>query len=296
MTGLQRAEERRNGGQYDVCSSTPLGPASSCWRTVCPGRTGFRSRWPASAPVPSTTHEPGLLGPAHAAFIITGLTDGRAGVVAFAKRLVLVSRPTSRFLIHSFSPLMFLGLALVVAIVIQAPLPPWSDFAIYSGLPPLGLPAVLLLMLLFNGVGEEAGWRGFAIEPLQRRFGPVRGALILAAVWAGWHTPAFFVVETYRTTTVPMIIGGFGLGICAGAIVLSRIAQRTDGSILAAALWHALYNMTSATTASRGVIAAVTTTCVTFRAAVLLIGEARRRTRPSALLVEHARRPLRRAL
>jgi CAAX protease family protein len=154
--------------------------------------------------------------------------------------------------------------------------------------PPLGLPAVLLLVLLFNGFGEEAGWRGFALEPLQCRYGPVVGTLILAALWAGWHTPAFFVVETYRTMTVPMIIGGFGLGICAGSIVLSRIAQRTDGSVLAAALWHALYNMTSATAASRGVIAAVTTTCVMLWATVLLIGEARRRTHPSGLLVERA--------
>jgi hypothetical protein len=86
--------------------------------------------------------------------------------------------------------------------------------------------------------------------------------------------------------TVPTVIGGFGLGICAGAIVLSRIAQRTGGSVLAAALWHALYNMTSATAASRGVIAAVTTTCVMAWATVLLIGEARRGTRPSALLVD----------
>ena len=238
-----------------------------------------------TAPGSSTTHEPGLLGPALAAFTITGLTEGRAGVVAFAKRLVLVSRPTSRFLIYSLSPLMFLGLALVVATVMHAPLPQVSEFAIYSGLPPLGLPAVLLLVLLFNGFGEEAGWRGFALEPLQRRFGPVAGTLMLAALWAGWHTPAFFVVETYRTMTVPMILGGFGLGICAGAIVLSRIAQRTDGSILAAALWHALYNMTSATAASRGVIAAVTTTCVMVWATVLLISEVRWRAQPSTLLV-----------
>jgi hypothetical protein len=56
--------------------------------------------------------------------------------------------------------------------------------------------------------------------------------------------------------------------------------------VLAAALWHALYNMTSATAASRGVIAAVTTTCVMLWATVLLIGEARRGTHPSGLLVE----------
>ena len=241
-----------------------------------------------TAPGSSTTHEPGLLGPALAAFITIGLTEGRSGVAAFARRLVTISRPASRFLIYSLSPLAFLGLAIVVALAMRAPLPAWSEFAIYSGLPPLGLPAVLLLVLLFNGFGEETGWRGFALEPLQRRYGPVVGTLILAAVWAGWHIPAFFVVETYRTMSVPMIIGGFGLGICAGAIVLSRIAQRTDGNVLAAALWHALYNMTSATAASRGVIAAVTTTCVMVWAIVLLIGEARGRTHPSGLLVQHA--------
>ena len=201
---------------------------------------------------------------------------------------MLVSRPTSRFLIYSLSPLVFLGLALAVATVTHAALPPSGDFAIYSGLPPLGLPTVVLLVLLFNGFGEETGWRGFALEPLQRRYGPVAGTLVLALLWAGWHTPTFFVVETYRAMTVPMIIGGFGLGICAGAIVLSRIAQRTNGSVLAAALWHALYNMTSATVASRGVIAAVTTTCVMVWATILLIEEARRRTHPSTLLVHRA--------
>jgi uncharacterized protein len=110
-----------------------------------------------------------------AAFIITGLTERRSSVAAFVKRLVCISRPTSRFLIYSLSPLLFLGLAIVVALAIRAPLPPLSEFAIYSGLPPLGLPAVLLLVLLFNGFGEKAGWRGFALEPLQRRYGPVVG-------------------------------------------------------------------------------------------------------------------------
>lgn len=241
-----------------------------------------------TAPGSSTTHFPGLLGPLLAAFIVTGLVQGRAGVVALAKRLVLISRPTWRFFVYSLSPLIFLGLAVVLAGATGTALPPWGDFAVYSGLPPLGLPAVLLLVLLFNGFGEETGWRGFALEPVQRRYGPVVGTLILAVLWAGWHTPTFFVVETYRNMTVPMIIGGFGLGICAGAIVLSRIAQRTGGSVLAAALWHAAYNMTSATAASRGVIAAVTTTCVMVWAALLLIGEARHRSHPSTLLVERA--------
>jgi CAAX protease family protein len=225
-----------------------------------------------TAPGSRATHVPGLIGPALAAFIVTGMTEGRAGVARLAKRLVLVSQPSLRFFVYSLSPLAFLALAWVFAMATGAPWPPWNDFAIYSGLPPLGLPTVFLLVFLFNGFGEETGWRGYALEPLQSRYGPTLGTLILALLWAGWHTPTFFIVEAYRTMTVPVIIGGFGLGICAGALVLSRIAQQTHGSVLAVALWHALYNMTSATAASRGIVAAVTTTCVMAWAGVLLIG------------------------
>lgn len=57
-----------------------------------------------TAPGSTATHEPGLLGPALAAFIVTGLTQGRVGLTALARRLVLVSRPTWRFLAYSLSP------------------------------------------------------------------------------------------------------------------------------------------------------------------------------------------------
>lgn len=223
------------------------------------------------APGPHVSHFPGLLGPALSAFIVTFLTEGRAGVISLARRLVLVSRPQWQFALYSASPLIFLVLAIAVARITGAVTPPASDFGVYSGLPALGLPVVALLVLLFNGFGEETGWRGFALEKLQRRHGMLRGTLILATLWAGWHTPAFFFVETYRQLSIPAIVFGFGLGICAGALVLSRIAAATGGSVLAAALWHAAYNMTSATAGSRGVIAAVTTACVMAWAALLLI-------------------------
>jgi hypothetical protein len=104
----------------------------------------------------------------------------------------------------------------------------------------------------------------------------VKGTLVLALIWAAWHTPAFWFVEGYRSMGIGTLIGGFGLGICAGSVVLARVLNRTNGSVLAAALWHATYNFTSATAASRGVIGAVTTTCAMIWAAVLLIQEWRR--------------------
>jgi uncharacterized protein len=192
-----------------------------------------------------------------------------------ARRLVVVSRPISRFCVYALSPLLFLLLAVLAAIAGRMPLPPAADFALHSGSPSPGVPAIMLLVVLFNGFGEETGWRGFALVPLQHRFGPVGGTFVLAVLWAASHTPTFFAIERYRAMTLPMLVDGFGLGICAGALVVSRIAQRTNGSILAAALWHAAYNMTSARTASRGFIAAVTTAAVMVWAVLLLFATAR---------------------
>jgi hypothetical protein len=58
-----------------------------------------------TAPGSTATPEPGLLGPALAAFIISGLTEGRAGVENLARRLLLISRPVWRFFLYSLSPL-----------------------------------------------------------------------------------------------------------------------------------------------------------------------------------------------
>ena len=233
----------------------------------------------------SVTHFPGLLGPAVAAFLTTALVDGIAGVRGLVRKMFLVSQPPGRFWLYSLSPLLFLGLALAIS-VIQGALPSQVGFATYSGLPVLPLGVVVLLVLLFNGFGEETGWRGFALGRLQQRFGPLTGALLLGLIWAGWHIPAFWTVEGYRSMSVPMLIGGFGLGICAGSVVLARVGNRTRGSVLAAALWHLTYNIGSATAASRGVIGAVTTTCVMLWAILLIVQEARRGTQPSRLLVE----------
>lgn len=237
------------------------------------------------------THFPGLLGPALAAYLTTALGEGWSGVKRLTARLFLISKPPVHFWFYSLSPLAFLGFALVLA-AWRGTLLEGRDFTLYSGLAAtLSLPSVLLLVLLFNGFGEETGWRGFALGHLQERFGPLAGALLLGLFWAGWHVPAFWIVEGYRSLGVPMLIFGFGLGIISGSVVLARVANRTAGSVLAAALWHFIYNMTSATAASRGLIGAVTSSCVMIWAVVLIAQELRRSTPQSRLQTGAATQP-----
>lgn len=52
-----------------------------------------------------------------------------------------------------------------------------------------------LVMLIIGGGQEEFGWRGYAQEPLQERFGVIGGSLVLGMIWGVWHLPLWFVPQ-----------------------------------------------------------------------------------------------------
>jgi uncharacterized protein len=228
------------------------------------------------------THAPALLGPAIAAFIVTGWLSGWAGVANLLARMGRW-RMALRWWGWTLSPFAFLLIALAVD-AIAGTLPRASDFGRYSGLPAIGVLAVGVLAILINGFGEETGWRGFALPLLQRRYGALAAALLVTPIWAIWHLPYFFTLGTYRHMP-PANYFGFVFGLACGSIVLTWLYNGTGGSILACAIWHGLYNLTTATSGGTGTVAAVTTTFVVAQAVVLVGLELRaaRRGRPSVL-------------
>lgn len=50
----------------------------------------------------------------------------------------------------------------------------------------------------FGPLPEELGWRGFALDRLQRRTTALRASLILGTLWALWHLPLFYMPGTYQ--------------------------------------------------------------------------------------------------
>ena len=227
------------------------------------------------------THLPALLGPAVAAFAVTAIVAGRAGVRDLFARIVRWRMPL-RWWAATLSPLAFLGVALAVAAA-DGQLPRWDDAGRYSGVAAIGVIPVVLIVIVTT-FGEETGWRGFALPLLQRRFSALTAALLVAPIWVVWHLPFFFTVATYRAFP-PAGYAGFAFGLGCGSIVLTWLYNRTGGSILACAVWHGLYNVATGTAAANGTIQGVTSVFVYVLALALVGLELRARSRGDASIL-----------
>ena len=124
---------------------------------------------------------PALVGPALAAFVVTAVVWGRAGVRDLLARMGCWRMPL-RWWAATLSPLAFLAAALVVAAAIGK-LPSASGFGRYSGLSAIGVVPVVVIVVGLT-FGEETGWRGFALPLLQRRYGALAAALLVTPIWA----------------------------------------------------------------------------------------------------------------
>jgi membrane protease YdiL (CAAX protease family) len=218
------------------------------------------------------THMPALMGPMVAALLTTALYQGRDGLRELGGRMARW-RVSWRWWAVAFSPLLFVAVAAPVARVVDGDWPAWGRFDEMNGLPASGVLATWALITLLNGFGEETGWRGYALPQLQRHLSPLAATLILAALWALWHAPMFFFVQSFMDYE-PGMLAGFFFGMACGAVVLTWLVNRS-GSILLVAVWHGTYNLVSGTAGADGTVQAVVSTLVMLQAIVLVVLEIR---------------------
>lgn len=102
-------------------------------------------------------------------------------------------------------------------------------------------PSVYGISTVIGGpLGEEPGWRGFALPRLQARFGPARASLLLGLLWAGWHLPLFLTMAWSSTDfpTYVLIVTGLSFS-------MTFLFNLSGGSVVAAIATHAFFNTIS---------------------------------------------------
>jgi membrane protease YdiL (CAAX protease family) len=98
---------------------------------------------------------------------------------------------------------------------------------------------IILLGGVLRGIGEEPGWRGFALPVLRSRFGPLLATLALWPVWLFWHLPSFLMRPEFQVGAWI----GFSFGILSAAVWSTLLYDKTR-SVLMIVIWHALINIT----------------------------------------------------
>jgi membrane protease YdiL (CAAX protease family) len=169
-----------------------------------------------------------------AAVIVTLLTQGVAGLKELGLRMIRWRVRWYWYALAVGIPLAVLGLIVGLNVALGASAPSLVE---YSSLSTILLVFGTKLINPGDGpLGEEPGWRGFALPGLQSTLSPLVSTLILGVLVTVWHVPLLFLEEGLLR---PSIIVGFLLGTMAVTFWYSWLFNHTRGSVLMTIIAHA---------------------------------------------------------
>jgi membrane protease YdiL (CAAX protease family) len=174
-------------------------------------------------------------GPTLAAFVMARVTEGREGPKRLLRRYVQWRVKLRWYL---FVLLVIPASEVLGAIVLPGVLASYQPVTL--GLV-LGYPLAFVSTLVLGGpLGEEPGWRGFALPRLQVACGPLGGSVVLGVLWALWHLPLFWS-GVWTPPSVANIVM-FIVMITLLTVVMTWVFNNAGGSLLITMLMHASFN------------------------------------------------------
>ncbi len=103
----------------------------------------------------------------------------------------------------------------------------------------VGTLLALFVAFFIGALGEELGWSGYTIDPLQERFGALGGALLLGLGWAVWHYVP--LLQVHRSLE---FIAWWSLSTVAYRVIIVWLYNNTGKSVFVATLFHTMIDLT----------------------------------------------------
>ena len=177
----------------------------------------------------------GTFAPSVAAVLVAASKGGGAGARSLLGQLLRWRVRPGWYVVALFGPaaLMMVAIGMYVALGGAAP-----DFPEPSRWPLVAVNLVLVL-LIGGPLGEELGWRGFALPRLQARHGALRASVVVGVVWALWHLP-LFAVPGAPQSQVPFSL--FVVQAVALSVFFAWAYNGTKGRLPVVLLLHASVN------------------------------------------------------
>lgn len=177
----------------------------------------------------------GSISPSFTAFVVTGFTEGRAGVKALWKRFWNRNMNLKWLVVILVFYDAFRLIANLIARAVDG-----EAYPIVDPSTPLRMSILApIAAFIYSGVAEEFGWRGYALPRFQARWSALTSSIVLGLIWMSWHVPFFFIPG------LPLYQRDFWQWtpwLLMTAILQTWFFNNTKGSVLAAALFHATMN------------------------------------------------------
>lgn len=177
-------------------------------------------------------------GPLLAAFIVLAIFEGRAGLKQWFAQILKWRLPARWYWIILVLPLALTAASLLLGFIFNGMQPLDLD----PRLPRVYFLPFFLYMVIFTGLWEEPGWRGFALPRLQKQYNAETSSWILGILWGAWHIPVNLYLnwDSGVAVLIPMILGLL-LGTVGWTIVNTWVYNNT-GSVFLMILLHGWTN------------------------------------------------------
>jgi len=179
----------------------------------------------------------GGLSPTIAAVALTVLEHGKAELRSLFGQFTRKGFSKLWFLAAIVIPLILCICALLLWFVFQ---PNAIDSYVLDLSTLLSLPLVLLVNFLMN-MWEEIGWRGYALQKLQKNFSVILSTIMVGLVHAAWHWPQFLVKDSVMANNYHNFLWLL-VWVLLISVAYSWVYNSTKGSLLVVSLFHGSIN------------------------------------------------------
>lgn len=177
----------------------------------------------------------GAFGPSIAAVFVTLMFTGVAGLRRWLAQCLRWRVAWRWYALAFVTPPLILLTAIGVHLALGGTVPPSP----YADRVLIAVAQFGVIAILGGPLGEEFGWRGYALPALTARIGWRGAGALIGIAWAFWHLPLLFMADTAQAD---LPIGLFLISTVGLSVVMARLGVHTRFSVLPALLLHSVIN------------------------------------------------------
>ena len=176
------------------------------------------------------------IGPSFAAIILVIKFDGRVGLNELFQRVLNIKLGYWYFPVFLMLPITLIAAHLINIFFFNTSFPKTSLLK-----EPWLIPVLFIIFFILQ-FSEELGWRGYALDRLQKKWNALFSSILLGSIWAIWHIP-MFLINGFGQHDNHLPFGQFFLTIVLVSVLITWFQNNTKGSLIPAFIVHALISL-----------------------------------------------------